>query len=53
MKRPVSGERNRSARISDDFSVAGLKKSSKLNKCSITEACHTVISQTLKEYSEK
>ena len=51
MKRPYIGERKRETRMSDDISVSGLKRSSKLYKCSITEACHTVISQTLKEYS--
>ena len=53
LKSPPGQDRSRVIRISNDILVQDLKKSSKLYKCSITEACHTVVSQTLKEYARR
>ena len=53
MNRPMVGERKRQLRLSDDISIKELKKSAKLYKCTLTEAMQTVMSQVLKEYSEK
>lgn len=50
MRKPFVGKRF--ASLSDDFSVRELKKCAKLHKCTITEACYSLIGQSMREYSE-
>ena len=47
-KRPLK----KALRMSDDLNLLDFKKACKVNKCTVTHACHTMLGLTIKEYAD-
>ena len=53
LKKPIDSYKNREARISKDYNLKDILKQCKANKCTVNDACLSVLGQTVNEYAKR